>query len=193
MRRRRGRVLAIPGDERLGVGIRTVRGRQFVSRIALLLLLAAAGSSCATQSVAPTLTLEQHSLRIPLTLEADGTVMLAERPPLVGRIDLSPILKAEGVLPGARTKENIQLMMHYGRLYVVADAFRALWEITPRPGTTMASYRPIPVVRDAGQEGMKDVRLSRYGSTRSSCLRLDRAGGNPVFITSQGEARDDCP
>jgi len=176
-----------------GVGIRIVRGSRCVSRISLLLLLAAAGSSCATQSVEQTLTLEQHSLRIPLTLEADGTVMLAERPPLVGRIDLSPILKAEGVLPGARTRANVQLMMHYGRLYVVADAFRAIWEITPRPGTTMGSYRPIPVVQDAGQEGMKDVRLSRYGSTRSSCLRLDRAGGNPAFITSQGEARDDCP
>jgi len=164
-----------------------------MSRIALLLLLAAAGSSCATQSVEPTLTLEQHSLRIPLTLEADGTVMLAERPPLVGRIDLSPILKAEGVLPGARTSATVQLMMHYGRLYVVADAFRALWEITPQPGTTTASYRPIPVVREAGQEPMKDVRLSRYGSARSSCLRLDRAGGSPVFITSRGDARDDCP
>ncbi len=87
-----------------GVGMRTVRGRRCVSQVPLLLLLAAAGSSCATQSVEQTLTLEQHSLRIPLTLAADGTVMLAERPPLVGRIDLSPILKAEGVLPGARAK-----------------------------------------------------------------------------------------
>lgn len=168
-----------------------MRGRQFSSRMALLLLLAAAGSSCATQSVEQTLTLEQHSLRIPLTLEADGTVMLAERPPLVGRIDLSPILKAEGVLPVARAR--VQLMMHYGRIYVVADDFRALWEITPQPGTTTASYRPIPVVRDAGQEPMKDVRLSRYGSARSSCLRLDRAVGSPVFITSKGDVRDDCP
>ena len=170
-----------------------MRGRRFVPQTALLLLLAAAGFSCATQSVEPTLTLEQHSLRIPLTLEADGTVMLAERPPLVGRIDLSPILKAEGVLPGAKTRSTVQLMMHYGRLYVVADAFRALWEITPQPGTTTASYRPIPVVPETGQEPMKDVRLSRYGSARSSCLRLDRAGGSPVFITSKGDARDDCP
>ena len=159
----------------------------------LPLLLAAAGFSCATQSVEKTLTLEQHSLRIPLTLEADGTVMLAERPPLVGRIDLSPILKAEGVPPGARTRATVQLMMHYGRLYVVADDFRSLWEITPQPGTTRASYRPIPVVRDTSQEPMKDVRLSRYGSARSSCLRLDRAEGSPVFITSGGDARDDCP
>src|SRR2546426_2496315 len=39
-----------------------------------------------------------------------------------------------------------------------------------------ASYRPIPVVREAGQEPMKDVRLSRYGSARSSCLRLGPRG-----------------
>src|SRR2546425_11723217 len=162
-----------------GVGIRTVRGSRCVTRISLLLLLAAAGSSCATQSVEQTLTLEEHSLRIPLTLEADGTVMLAERPPLVGRIDLSPILKAEGVLPGARTRATVQLMIHYGRLYVVADTFRAIWEITPRPGTTLASYRSIPVVQDAGQDAMENVRLSRYGSAQSSCLRLDRAGGSP--------------
>ena len=161
--------------------------------MSLLLVAAATASSCATQAIQQTLTLEQHSLRIPLTLEADGTVMLAERPPLVGRIDLSPILKAEGVLPGARAKATVQVMMHYGRLYVVADAFRALWEITPQPGTTTASYRPIPVVPETGQEPMKDVRLSRYGSARSSCLRLDRAEGSPVFITSKGDARDDCP
>ena len=161
--------------------------------MSLLLVAAATASSCATQAIQQTLTLEQHSLRMPLTLEADGTVMLTERPPLVGRIDLSPILKAEGVQPGATRRATIQLMMHYGRLYVVADTFRAIWEITPRPGTTLASYRPIPVVPDAGQDAMKDVRLSRYGSAQSSCLRLDRAGGSPVFVTSKGEARDDCP
>lgn len=170
-----------------------MRGGRCVAKMSLLLGLGAACLSCATPSVEPTLTLEQHSLRIPLTLEADGTVILAERPPLVGRIDLSPILSAEGVLPGSRTRATVQLMMHYGRLYLAADAFRSIWEITPRPGTTTASFRPIPVVRDSAQEPMKDVRLSRYGSTRSSCLRLDRAGGRPVFITSSGDARDECP
>src|SRR5207247_8288768 len=106
-----------------GVGIRTVRGRRCVMRISLLLLLGAAGSSCATQSVGPTLTLEQHSLRIPLTLEEDGTVMLAERPPLVGRIDLSPILKADGAQPGAGTSGTVRLMVHYGRVCVLVYAF----------------------------------------------------------------------
>ena len=174
-------------------GIRTVHGKRCVMQIPLLLILGAAGTCCATQPIEPTLSLEEHSLRIPLTLEADGTVMLAERPPLVGRIDLSPILNVEGVQPGTRARSKVQLMMHYGRLYVVADAFRSIWEITPHPGSTTASYRPIPVVRSSDEEPMKDVRLSRYGSARTSCLRLDRAGGRPVFITPEGAARDDCP
>src|SRR3989442_14648784 len=96
--------------------------------------------------------------------------MLAERAPLVGRIDLSPILKAEAAQPGAGTRATVQLMMHYGRLYVVADAFRAIWVITPQPGTTTASYRPIPLGRDIGPKPIKDGPLSRYGS----------AGANPL-------------
>ena len=177
----------------------TMLGAPGAARIgALLLLLAATGSGCATPAVeappaAPTLTLEQHSFRIPLAVEPGGMVSLAESPPLVGRIDLAPILKAEGVTVAAASKGTVQLMMHYGRLYVVGDAFRAIWEITPRPGTTTALYRAIPVVRGEGQGPMKEVRLSRYGSAKSSCLRLDRAAGSPVFITSAGEARDDCP
>jgi len=165
-------------------------------RLALLLSMAVLLLSCATTGITttsqPTLMLEQHSLRIPLTLEADGSVTLAERPPLVGRLDLSPILKQEGVQPGEKTRPTIQLMMYYGRLYVVADAFRNLWEITPRPGTTAASYRPIAVARDQGSGPLKGVRLSRYGSDRASCLRLDRTTGAPIFITAAGEARDDC-
>src|SRR5262249_13249182 len=76
-----------------------------------LFLIAASSLSCATPVLQPTLTLEEHSLRIPLTLEADGTVLLAERPPLVGRIDLSPILKAEGVEAPGRARGAVQLMM----------------------------------------------------------------------------------
>ena len=150
--------------------------------------------ACASPPVQqPTLTLEHHSLRMPLTIETDGTVLLAERPPLVGRIDLSPILRAEGVQPGTAPRTTVQVMMHYGRVYVVANAFRSIWEITPNPGTTAAAFRPIPVVRESDPEPMKSVRLSRYGSAQSSCLRLDRVGGTPVFITPEGEARDDCP
>lgn len=160
----------------------------------VVLLIAAASVRCATTATTPlpTLTWEQHTLRIPLTVEAKGTVSFAERPPLLGRLDLSPILEAEGIKPG-KPALTAQAMMHYGRLYIVADRFRSIWEVTPQPGTAQASYRPIPVLPETAPARLKDVRLSRYGSSQSSCLRLDRAEGPPVFITSAGEARHDCP
>ena len=156
-------------------------------------MLASGGISCATPVAQKTLTMEEHSLRIKLTVGADGMASLAEHPPLMGRIDLSPILEAEEIHLKKPATTTVQLMMHYGRVYVVADSFRAIWEFTPRPGTSVASFRPIPVVRGSGQRPMKNVRLSRYGSSRSSCVRLDRADGSPVFITTSGEASDDCP
>jgi hypothetical protein len=177
-----------------------------------LVFFAALASSCATVPEAPpTLTFEEHTLRIPLTVQANGSVSLAESPPLIGRIDLAPILQVEGVHAGAKTKLVVQLMVHYGRFYVVADGFRSIWEITPQPGLSTASYRPIPIVADAGaQPGtgakaevaartesgarpVKDPRLSLFGSSRSSCVRLDRANGPPVFITSKGEPANACP
>jgi hypothetical protein len=154
--------------------------------------LLAAGLGCATPAARSSLTFEQHSLRIPLVVGADGTVSLAEHPPLVGRLDLSEILRTEGIRPAAGST-TIQLMLHFGRIYVVGDAFRSVWEITPQPGTSKAAYRPIPVPLPSSQARLKNVRLSRYGSSGSSCLRLDRAGAAPIFITSQGEARNDCP
>lgn len=152
----------------------------------------AADFGCATPPVQPTLTLEQHTLRIPLAVGSDGTVSFAERPPLIGRIDLSPILAAEGIGTGA-PPPTVQIVVHYGRLYVAADAFAAIWEITPRPGTTTAAYRSIPIAHGAEARAMSDIRLSRYGSSGSSCLRIDHASGDPLFITARGEARDDCP
>jgi hypothetical protein len=85
------------------------------------------------------------------------------------------------------------MMMLYGRIYVVADSFHAVWELTPRPGTSLASYRPIPLDLGTGQTALKGVRLSRYGSSRSSCLRIDRKDGHPAFITPQGEVSGACP
>jgi hypothetical protein len=187
-------------------------------------LLAALASGCATApQPPPTLTFEEHTLRIPLTVQANGSVSLAESPPLIGRIDLSPILQAEGVHAGAGTRRVVQLLVHYGRFYVVADGFRSIWEITPQPGLATASYRPIPIAAEdgarpgsgaksgtgtqpgtgakaevaastaSGARPMRDPRLSQYGSSSSSCVRLDRANGPPVYITPKGEAANDCP
>ncbi|HET6278789.1 MAG TPA: hypothetical protein VFG08_08400 [Candidatus Polarisedimenticolia bacterium] len=152
----------------------------------------AAGFGCATPPVQPTLTLEQHTLRIPLQVGSDGTVSFADQPPLIGRIDLSPIMAAEGIGTGA-PPTTVQIVVHYGRLYVAAADFDAIWEITPRPGSTTASYRSIPIAHGAEGRGMPDIRLSRYGSPGASCLRIDRASAAPVFITAAGEARGDCP
>jgi len=161
----------------------------------MLLVITTGLLACATTnpSDSASLTLEQHSLRIPYTIEADGGVSLAENPPLVGRLDLSPILKAEGVQPKTTPRIGVQIMLNYGRLYVASEAFRSVWEITPHPGTTTASYRAVVLVRNAGVAPVKDLRLSRYGSAHASCLRVDRTGGAPVFITSKGEALDACP
>jgi hypothetical protein len=188
-----------------------VRNRRWLHPVGLVLLVALA-SGCATAPEAPpTLAFEEHSLRIPLTVQSNGTISLAQSPPLIGRIDLSPILQAEGVHAGANTKLVAQLMVHYGRFYVVADGFRSIWEITPQPGVSTASYRPIPIVAhadaqpgtgskaeaaardDSGARPVRDPRLSRYGSSRSSCVRLDRANGPPVYITPKGEAANACP
>src|SRR5262245_56534109 len=53
--------------------------------LGIALLIAAASLRCATTGATtahdPTLTWEQHTLRIPLTVEAQGTVSFAERPP----------------------------------------------------------------------------------------------------------------
>jgi hypothetical protein len=158
-----------------------------------LLLMAALLSSCATVGKPPTLTLEQHTLRLPLTVGANGTVSLAEQPPLTGRLDLSPILGEEGIHTSPKTATAVQVMMFYGRYYIVADSFHSLWEITPRPGTSKASYRRIPVAHPEGDSPLKGSRLSRYGSSKSSCLRLDRRNASPLFINSQGQVSHACP
>ena len=168
----------------------------------LVFLVAATALSCATggaphstggparpASTPSTLTYEQNTLRIPIRIEASGQASFAEKPPLSGKIDLTPIVRAEGL---AGKTVAAQAMLHYGRLYVVADDFRSVWEITPHPGSSVAGYRSIPVPRLAAAGRLKDTRLSRYGSPSSSCVRLDHAGG-VLFITPDGEARDACP
>ena len=168
--------------------------RCLAPRLAALVLLVVTYYGCATPvAIVPTLTLEEHILRVSLPVDPQGSVSLAAYEPLIGQIDLTPILKAEGAPPvpdGPR--RFVQLMMYYGRFYVVADGFHALWEITPRPGTRTASYRPIALSSGDDRVPLKGVRLSRYGSSESSCLRIDRADADPVFITPDGGPADAC-
>jgi hypothetical protein len=162
-------------------------------RIACLVLAAAALLSCASATPPPTLLLEQHTLRMPLTVKPNGSVSFAERPPLTGHIDLSPVFAAEGKGAASSPGTSVQVMMFYGRFYVVADGFHSLWELTPVPGTSTASYRSISLVPESGRKTIQGVRLSRYGSSQSSCLRIDRKDSDPLFITRKGQVSGACP
>ena len=170
-----------------------MRCRRHGAWVGGLILIASISSSCTSGLHQPTLTLEQHTLRIPLTVHSDGSVSLAQEPPLTGRIDLGPILAAEGMQTTPARASSIQLMMHYGRYYVVADGFHALWELTPLPGTSTARYRSIPLDPGASPMPLKGVRLSRYGGSESSCLRVDGKSFGPLFITPKGEVLGACP
>jgi hypothetical protein len=162
------------------------------AQLCSLLLALATASACAKPIQRATLTLEQHSLRMQLHVGKDGTIQLAEQPPLTGRVDISPILQAEGI-PLAKRPATVQGMIHYGRLYLVADGFHALWEITPHPGSTAALYRAVPISKGQTRAALRNVRLSRYGSSGSSCLRIDRPEADPVFLTARGTLAHDCP
>jgi len=87
----------------------------------------------------------------------------------------------------------VQVLVNYGRYYVVSEGFRAVWEITPRPGTSGASYRPAVMLAERDAPPPKDVRMSRYGSSGSSCIRIDQEKGAAVYITASGEIHDRCP
>jgi hypothetical protein len=179
---------------RSGKGFLTVRTACPALRLGFLLPWAMVMAACASAPrQSPTLTFEQHTLRIPLKVGTDGSVSLAQEPPLSGRIDLAPILEAEGIRVPVTTATRVQVMMFYGRYFVVADGFRSVWELTPAPGTSTASYRRIPLALESGSSGLKGPRLSRYGSSQSSCLRIDRTNGDPVFIGHSGEISRGCP
>ena len=168
-----------------------VIGRRLVPTCstALFGLLLAAG--CAHPGPPPSLLFEHHTHRIPLTVDAGGMAQLAEHHPLAGRIDLGPIFAAEGMVPVAEESTNLQMLVHYGRFYLAADGFRSVWEVSPAPGSPTASYRPIPVV-DAAAPPMREVRLSRFGPAEAACVRIDRAGGETVFIDALGEIHAIC-
>ncbi len=118
-----------------------------------------------------------------MAVDADGFISLAEHAPLLGRIDLSAIVAAEGQIV-----EEVQVVQHQGRYYITAERFRNLWEVSPQPGERQATYRPIHV----SENRLSGVRMSRYGPSGRACVRLDADGVGPWYVTDKGELHDVC-
>ncbi len=150
-----------------------------------LLALAAAGCLMAGPAGLPRLAMVEHGLRLEMEIPADGWVDLEPGPSRAGRLDVNPILAAEDSAPPA----ILQGLRHYGRYYFLAEGFRHVWEVTPRPGTATATYRPVAVADDGLPAG---ARLSAYGPQGRACVRLDRPDLDPLFIPPGGQARDHC-
>ncbi len=150
-------------------------------------------SGCAHMGVKPVLSLEHHTQRIPLTVDGAGLAQLTDHQPLVGSLDLKPIFALEGFPEVPETTKNLQMLIHFGRFYVTGDGFRSVWEVSPNFGVATGEYRPIPIIPKNSPKPLKNVRLSRYGSAESICVRVDRTGGEAVFIDMEGQVDAICP
>lgn len=158
--------------------------RSFVlAGAAVLVLLTGCASRGSVQNTEPQLELEQGSFRMMTVVEPDGTVSLARNAPLLGRLEIAPIIEAEGTAVA-----NVQIMVHRGRYYITADEFLNIWEVSPSPGETQAVYRPIAV----SGEALAGVRLSRFGSPERVCVRVDLENAGPYYINSKGKIDDEC-
>ena len=180
------RVRSIPAN-----GVVRPGARRRLAAVCGLALALTALPACLFTPARPKLTLEHHTMRVPLTVNESGVASLNKSQPLVGMVDLGPIYAAEGIPVGDTTTENLQMLVHYGQLYIVADGFRAVWEIMPEPGTRDAAFRPIPIL-EPGSEPLKDVRLSQFGASESACVRVDHAAADPVFILADGRVHATC-
>ena len=150
-------------------------------------------SGCAHTGGKSVLSLEHHTLRMPLTVDGDGLAQLTDHQPLVGSLDLKPIFASEGFQGVPGTTRNLQMLIHFGRFYITGDGFRAVWVVSPNLGLATGHYRPIPIIPKDSPKPLKNVRLSRYGSAEAICIRVDRAGGEAVFIDTEGQVDSSCP
>jgi len=129
------------------------------------------------------LRVDQGSFRMTKAVDGDGSISLAEPTQLMGSIEAGPILDAEN---SAATM--VQVMLHEGCYYIIADGFRNLWQVTPRPGTALASYRPVSLPDIT----IKNARMSRYGPPGRACVRLDVDGGGPWYVSEKNRLQDEC-
>lgn len=133
---------------------------------------------------APTLTLDHATFMLLLPVDPNGIVRFPSQSSLMGSIDASPILQAEGRSPRA-----IQVILHLGFYYLTADGFANVWELRPQQGSRLAAYRPIRLPETAAS----GIRLSRYGPAGQACLRVDSAGKAPLFLGAAGALSAHCP
>lgn len=155
--------------------------------VCCLLACGALAAGCTSRprpaAEAPALRFEQGSQAIWMPVDPEGFVHLSDYPPLLGLLDVSPILRAEGATP-----ESVHVMLNQGRLYLVADGFASLWEVQPAPDPSASIYRGFPI-----PPGAAGVRLSRYGPRGRACVRLDSEGAGPLFLTREGALHESCP
>jgi len=123
-------------------------------------------------------------MRVSLAVARDGRVSLSDDPPRFGRIDVGPILAAEGVVVS-----SVQVLERAGQYYLWADGFRNVWEVTPKPGSSEAGYRALPL----SVQPLSGVRLAHFGTAESICVRLDAPDHEPWFISPEGKLHARCP
>jgi hypothetical protein len=116
-------------------------------------------------------------------VDIDGSILLTQRVQLLGHIDAAPIFASEGA-----SAESVQLLLHEGCYWITAAGFGNVWRVEPEVGSTRATYRAIPLPDPAAGP----VRLSRWGQSDRSCVRLDAEHGGPWFVRSTGEIVDAC-
>jgi hypothetical protein len=131
----------------------------------------------------PELGIEHGSFRIEAPVDTDGSILLTQRVQLLGHIDAAPIFASEGA-----SAETVQVLLHDGCYWIAAEGFGNVWRVEPEAGTARATYRAIPLPDPAAGP----VRLSRWGASDRSCVRLDAEHGGPWFVRSTGEIVDAC-
>lgn len=132
---------------------------------------------------APILTFDHGTYAIRMHVDPMGFIHLSDHPPLMGRLEIGPILKDEIAAP-----ESVLVMLNQGTLYLAGDGFANLWEVRQGPEPETALYRGIPIPGGT----VSGVRLSRYGVSGRACVRIDADGTGPWFLTSEGVLDESC-
>jgi hypothetical protein len=148
-----------------------------MKKLILLLLVVLVIFGCA-----PTLKLEQYSLRMTLPVRADSSVYIGDVEKFVGVMGLKPILNSEGVKP-----QEVKLVVNYGVYYVIADNFKNVWMVTPKSDGVSGAYKSIDLTPQDKADKMKDTNIYRYGSKKAkdTCVVVEFSN-KKVYINKKG-------